>query len=79
MNLFCIELGVRQRKNLCRMTTSVVVPGTNSADIQRTIPPFFEHGTVQRVFEAEHVIVNWPIHSIDIVEKEHSGMFLADL
>ena len=75
--LFCVELGIRQRKNLCRMTTSMVLIAENSEDaiqnVKSRCPRALAQGEVQRVFEVEHVIVYWPTQTISIVESSESN------
>jgi hypothetical protein len=72
MKLFCVEVGCRQGKNLCRMTTSIVVPAKTTADairyVEQHFPASLAQGTVQRVFEVMHVVVNWPQGDVEIAE-----------
>jgi 23S rRNA A2030 N6-methylase RlmJ len=70
--LFCVELGIRQRKNLCRMTSSVLIMAKTPADaveyVTRRCPRLLRRATVQRVFETGHVVVDWPTGDVAIVE-----------
>jgi hypothetical protein len=81
--LYCIELGVRQAKNLCRMTTSIIAPAKSAADairyMEQHFPDALAHADVQRVFEARHVIINWPQGMVDIVGKDESNTIFPSL
>jgi hypothetical protein len=70
--LFCVELGVNQQNNLCRVTASIIVMATTTADaasyLERRCPEVLRRAEIQRIFEAEHVFVDWPNGEVAIVE-----------
>jgi hypothetical protein len=74
MKLFSVEVGIRQQRNLCRMMASIIVVAESPADsisyVEHHCPKIFTHTAIQRVFEVEHVIVNWPCQSVSIVETK---------
>jgi hypothetical protein len=73
-NLYCLEIGIRERKNLCRMTKSIVLLAPTPADAIRQAnqlhPTLSRCGEVQHVFQASHVIVDWPSGTVDVPEIE---------
>ncbi len=73
MSMFCVEIGTRQRCNLWRMTTSVVIDAeTLEAALLRVdaYRPFLSDGcTVHRVFAVDQVIVDWPTGITAVVER----------
>lgn len=74
--LFCVELGIRQRNNLCRMSTSIVLMAENPDEAICSVKsrPFsLAQGEVERVFEVEQIIVHWPSQTISIIEAEQPG------
>lgn len=73
--LFCVELGIPQRKNLHRVTNSIIVMADTPEDatsyVGRRCPELLHRAAVQRVFEeVEHVVVNWPTGEVSILEKD---------
>ena len=71
--LYCVELAVFQRKNLCRMTTSYVVLSTTPDDallyIQANFPQSLTKSKVQRIYPVRHVAISWPLGTCEIVEE----------
>jgi hypothetical protein len=78
MALFCVELGQRQTKNYCRMTTSVIVAAKTPENavryVEQHLPDALAHAAVQRVFRAQHVLVNWPNGTVKVAEKGSSDI-----
>ena len=76
MALFSVEIGIRQRKNLCRMRSSIVVTAETSADAVRYVEQHFPNtvanAEIQRVCEVEHVFVDWPTGTVCIAEAQPS-------
>jgi hypothetical protein len=72
-DLHCVELGFSQLKNLCRLTSSIVVPSKTPDDalsyVQTHCPEAFRKSKVHRVYPVRHVAVNWPLGSCEIVEE----------
>lgn len=82
MPLYCVEIGRRQRKNLCRMLTSIVVPAKSPSGAVRYVESHCSdalvEGSVQRVFEAKHVIVDWPSGAVSIADARPSQEIVFD-
>lgn len=74
MALYCVEIGTHTLKNLSRMTSSVVVSAKTPAEavsyVEGQCPELVRLAAVQRVFEAEHVIVDWPSGDVAIIERK---------
>ena len=71
-DLYCVELGFAQLKNLCRLATSIIVPSTTPDDallyVQTHCPEVFRKFKVSRVYPVKHVLVDWPRGTCEIVE-----------
>jgi hypothetical protein len=57
------------------MIASIIVMAGTSADaihyVEQHLPDVLAKAAVQRVFEVEHVIVNWPTGTVSIAEAHH--------
>jgi len=71
-NLFCVELECHQRNNLCRMTTSLVIPSKTPDDAlsyaQTHFPEALRKSQVRRIYRVQHVMIDWPQGTCEIVE-----------
>ena len=71
-DLYCIEIGCCPLKNLCRLTSSIIVPSTTPDDallyVQTNFPKALRKSTVSRVYPVKHVLVDWPMGTCEIIE-----------
>ena len=72
-NLHCVELGFSQLKNLCRLTSSIVVPSKTLDDalsyVQTHCPEAFRKSKVHRIYRVQHVMIDWPQGTCEIAEE----------
>lgn len=72
--LFCIELGIRETHNLCRMTSSIIAvadkPDDAVAYVERQCPELLRCAAVQRVFEVERVVMDWRSGNVAILPRD---------
>ncbi len=69
--LYCVDLGFREAPNLVRMCTSIFVSAENSASaiqfVEDRFPAVLLRAPIQRVVEAEGLIMNWTSGELELV------------
>jgi hypothetical protein len=72
-DLHCVELGFSQLKNLCRLTTSLVIPSKTPDDalsyVQTHCPQALCKSQVHRIYRVQHVMIDWAQGTCEIVEE----------
>lgn len=71
MPMYCIEVGSRRAKNLCRMGQSIIVHGNTILDaLELAEEQDRKIGAVQRVFAVERIVIDWIAGNTTVVPKK---------
>lgn len=70
--LYCVELGFAPVENLYRITRSIIVPSQTPNDaldyVLKNCPDALGQSHLYRIFPVQHVLVDWPSGTCEIVE-----------
>ncbi|MDT8070598.1 MAG: hypothetical protein ROO76_20755 [Terriglobia bacterium] len=77
--LYCVDLGFREAPNLVRMATSIFVAAENAAAAIQYVEDRFSavllRASIQRVVEAEGLIMNWTSGELELVRDSEQTQF----